>query len=531
MSNSERPWTTTELQRDTLQLDGQTLKGDLSTLLTLTIVGHPDLRRCGEYTLVRGKTAVSRLEPTFTRTDGSSTGPIVDPFISRRATITLRAREGAVTITREQPNADVKVGGEVLGDSAVIPLEQLDQGVVLELQSRVALLLHYRNSLPSLDDLADPHVVGTSDSLRRVRQRIEAVAQTHASVLVLGDTGVGKELVAQAIHRHSTRSRARLVSVNVGALEPSVLASTLFGHVKGAFTGADRDRAGLFREADGGTLFLDEIGDAPAEVQRALLRVLETREIVPVGSDRAERVDVRLIAATDAELTPEAAEGPVRSQLLHRLAQFVVDVPPLRDRCEDIGALFLHFVRQQLAELGALDRLINDSRASTPWIGSDIVRELYLYEWPGNVRELRNAAMRSVIDSLRLPKLRLDWGVRTETTGAHARVPQRLEPVADAPSDKPLRSLGDITKSELLEALRRVDWRPVPAAELLGVSKTSIYQLIRSTPEVPESGKLTPAEIEDALHESAGDVPAAARSLCVPVRGLKVRMTVLGISP
>ena len=386
MPNSERPWTTTELQRDTLQLDGETLKGELSLLLTLTIVGHPDLSRCGEYTLLRGKAAVSRLEPTFTRTEGSFNGPLVDPFISRRDTVSLRAREGAVIITREQPNADVRVGGEVLGARMVVPLDQLSRGVVLEFQSRVALLLHYRNTLPSLDDLADPHVVGTSDALRTVRQRIEAVARTNASVLVLGDTGVGKELVAQAIHRHSARSRGRLVSVNVGALEPSVLASTLFGHVKGAFTGADRERAGLFREADGGTLFLDEIGDAPAEVQRALLRVLETREIIPVGSDRAEPVDVRLIAATDAELTPDFAEGPVRSQLLHRLAQFVVDVPPLRERCEDIGALFLHFVRQQLAELGALDRLINDSRASTPWIGSEVARELDLYEWPGNVR-------------------------------------------------------------------------------------------------------------------------------------------------
>lgn len=522
--------TTTELQRDTLQLDEVVSDDEHRRLLTLTIIGHPDVARCGEYTVLRRSLPINRLEPTFCRPDGRYAGPLVDPFLSRNPLFSVDPVEDRAVVERQHPTADIVVDGGPLHDRVVLDERRLAQGVVLVLQDRVVLLLHLRDELPTSADTHDLRMVGSSDAMRRVRRRIHAVGPTHATTLILGETGVGKELVADAIHRASARASEPIVSVNVGALEPSVLSSTLFGHTRGAFTGAHGPRAGLFREADGGTLFLDEIGDAPPSVQRALLRVLETREVVPIGSDRPEPVDVRLLAATDAHLAAARADGPIRAQLLHRLAQFVIEVPRLRERAEDVALLFLHFVREQAAELGALDRLVPDGRSKSPWIRGDTIAQLYAYGWPGNVRELRNLAIRSVISSVDGPTLRLDWGVRGELIDApdDDRTPLPTTRVAAVAASRATRPLHEITDEELMAALAAADWRPVPAARSLGISKTSIYQLIRSNPSIPQSAHLERAEIREALAAASG-IAAAARALRVPERGLRVRMTALGL--
>lgn len=540
--SQDRSWSTSQLQHDTLQIDDVQGTAAASASLVLTVISHPDLRRCGELVTLHRAISISRLEPLLVRPGGYASGPLADPFLSRKPTLRVEPAGDRARLVREHASAEIRVDGVPLVDACRVTDEQVARGVVIELQNRIAFLLHRRDAPPHRRALHDPHMVGTSDAIDAVRKRIEAVVDTDATVLVLGQTGCGKELVAQALHARGPRANKGLVSVNCGAIEPSVLASTLFGHTRGAFTGADRNRPGLFREADGGTLFLDEIGDAPPEVQRALLRVLETSEIVPVGSDRAEKVDVRLIAATDAKLSPDAGEGPVRSQLLHRLAQFVVEVPPLAQRAEDIALLFHHFVRQQASTLGVEQKLELSAPTSNAWIAASRMHELYAYHWPGNVRELRNVAMRSVIVSAKEQSLALDWGVRAaEPTIPPSRPASSAAPAAPTPEEvatppsgipaiKPMRALRDIGEEELLRALEAHDWRPVPAARAMNISKTSMYQLIRANPSIPESTRLGEDEVREALAAANQDVRAAARALRVPERGLRVRMKTLGIA-
>jgi transcriptional regulator with GAF, ATPase, and Fis domain len=216
---------------------------------------------------------------------------------------------------------------------------------------------------------------------------VEQVAATETTVLIEGETGVGKELVARAIHRRSARSRGPFITVDCGTLPANLVESELFGHERGAFTGASAVRKGRFELADGGTIFLDEIGELPLELQVKLLRVLDAGEFNRVGASRPRRVDVRVIAATNRHLETEVAEGRLREDLFYRIHVYPITVPPLRDRLEDIPALVHHFVRRLAARLGkAID--------SVP---GPTMRRLAGYTWPGNIRELENVLERSVI--------------------------------------------------------------------------------------------------------------------------------------
>jgi formate hydrogenlyase transcriptional activator len=230
-------------------------------------------------------------------------------------------------------------------------------------------------------------VVGRSSALERVLRQIEVVAPTDCTVLITGETGTGKERFARAIHAHSRRSGRAFVSVNCGALAPSLVSSELFGHERGAFTGAVQRRAGRFEMAHGGTIFLDEVGELSADTQVALLRVLQEREFERVGGTRSVRVDVRVIAATNRDLETEIAKGNFRSDLYYRLNVFPIEVPPLRERKEDIEVLAERFVKQYAKRAGKNIRTI-DNRT---------LELLQLYDWPGNVRELQNVIERSVI--------------------------------------------------------------------------------------------------------------------------------------
>ncbi|WNZ66047.1 sigma-54 factor interaction domain-containing protein [Myxococcus sp. MxC21-1] len=218
----------------------------------------------------------------------------------------------------------------------------------------------------------DLGIVGHGEGIHRVREDIIRVADLAVPVLIRGETGTGKELVARAIHASGPRRAGPFVSVNLGALAKELVAAELFGAQRGAYTGASRDREGYFRAAEGGTLFLDEVGEAPPEVQAALLRVLETGEIYPVGGHTPVPVDVRLVSATDAHLEARIQERTFKAPLLHRLAGFEILVPPLRERREDVGLLFLHFARQELEAMGEGGQLTSaDPRAEPgcprPW--------------------------------------------------------------------------------------------------------------------------------------------------------------------
>jgi len=240
-------------------------------------------------------------------------------------------------------------------------------------------------------------IVGGSLALRRVLEGVEQVAATDTTVLLTGETGTGKELIARAIHRRSTRSRGPLIAAHCAAIPQTLLASELFGHERGAFTGAVERRKGLFEQAHHGTLFLDEVGELPAETQVMLLRVLQEREFQRLGGTESVRVDVRIVAATNRDLEAELRAGRIRSDLYYRMNVFPIRVPTLRERPEDIPALVAHFAAKHGERLGRSIARID--RRSLKWLES--------HEWPGNVRELENVVERAVILS-RAGTLRVD---------------------------------------------------------------------------------------------------------------------------
>ena len=225
-------------------------------------------------------------------------------------------------------------------------------------------------------------IIGRSESLRKMLAQLEAVADTPASVLILGESGVGKELVAHAVHSRSSRSNAPLVKVNCASIPKELFESEFFGHVKGAFTGAHRDRIGRFQLADGGTIFLDEIGEIPIELQGKLLRVLQESEFEKVGDDRTRSVDVRVIAATNRNLEKLVMDGEFREDLFYRLSVFPIEVPPLRERREDVVQLARHFLEQTCADFGRDTLRLTRSQAAA----------IESYDWPGNVRELKTSS-------------------------------------------------------------------------------------------------------------------------------------------
>lgn len=230
-------------------------------------------------------------------------------------------------------------------------------------------------------------LVGQSSALRQIINQIELVAPTEASVLILGETGTGKELVAHEIHRRSSRKDAPLVRVNCGSIPKELFESEFFGHAKGAFTGAFKDRAGRFEAAAGGTIFLDEVGELPLEMQSKLLRVLQERCYERVGEDHTRTADVRVISATNQDLKKAVAEGHFREDLYYRIHVFPIEVPPLKKRTEDIPLLAQHFIEISVKEL----------RCRKPRLTRAAITALQNYDWPGNIRELRNVIERAVI--------------------------------------------------------------------------------------------------------------------------------------
>jgi PAS domain S-box-containing protein len=315
------------------------------------------------------------------------------------------------------------------------------------------------------------HIVGESPALRAMLARIEAVADTPASVLIIGETGTGKELVAHAIHARSGRANGPLVKVNCASIPDELFESEFFGHVRGAFTGAHRDRVGRFQLADGGTIFLDEVGEIPLSLQGKLLRVLQEKEFERVGEDTSRTVDVRVIAATNKDLELAVDDGEFREDLYYRLSVFPVQVPPLSKRGDDVIMLALHFLEQVCREFGRPCPSLNQAQ----------VRSLRDYDWPGNVRELRNVIERALILS-KGSTLRLDLSLSQA-------VPKEV-PVesADMPSDEKRAFVTDADMKErvranLVAALEGADWRISGiggAADLLGIRPSTLSDRMRA---------------------------------------------------
>ncbi|MBL4845035.1 MAG: sigma-54-dependent Fis family transcriptional regulator [Planctomycetes bacterium] len=299
-------------------------------------------------------------------------------------------------------------------------------------------------------------VVGRSPGLLSVFSLVEKAAPTGASVLIYGETGTGKELVARAVHFGSRRAEGPFLSVNCAALPEGLLESELFGHEKGAFTGAVASSKGLFRAAEGGTLFLDEIGEMVPAVQAKLLRVLESREVRPVGGTASIRVDVRIVAATHCDLYAASQEGKFREDLFYRLAVIEVDVPPLRDRPEDISLLARHFLARLALERGEPERRLSP----------EVLERLRAYAWPGNVRELMNCLERAVI-------------VGGETLAVEDLGPRVQDASVSAPASGATLTLLDREREHIREVLGQTGGDRKQAAQLLGIDLSTLYRKLK----------------------------------------------------
>jgi formate hydrogenlyase transcriptional activator len=310
-------------------------------------------------------------------------------------------------------------------------------------------------------------IVGTSPALHAVLARVSKVAPTDSSVLITGETGTGKELIARAVHRRSQRSSRPFVSVNCAAIPRDLLASELFGHEKGAFTGAIQRRMGRFELAEGGTIFLDEIGELPAETQVTLLRVLQEREFERIGGTGSIRSDVRLIAATNRDLQAAIAAGAFRSDLFYRLNVFPIEVPPLRERREDISVLVAYFIDRYARKAGKSFRSINKQS----------MESLQSYPWPGNIRELQNIIERSVVVC--------DTENFSVDQSWLSRQPLRSEPKGRSEERRPelSRTLAGEEREMIEAALRESGGRvsgPSGAAVKLGIPGSTLDSKIRS---------------------------------------------------
>lgn len=318
-------------------------------------------------------------------------------------------------------------------------------------------LPEYREHVDFADsDFAGLDIIGASPALRHVLSQVEAVAATDSTALILGETGTGKEVISKAIHKLSSRRHHSLVRADCGSIPVGLLESELFGHEKGAFTGAIARNIGRFELAHEGTLFLDEVGDIPLELQSKLLRVLQEQELERLGSARTVRVNFRLIAATNRDLAQMVSAGQFRGDLYYRLNVFPIRLPALRERMEDVPKLVWHFVRKFAARMSKLiDRIPDDD-----------MRALTEYHWPGNVRELQNLIERSVILSadsvLHLPLAELSCA-------------------APRPARKP-RTLAEAEREHILYTLSNTDWvvgGPDGAAVRLEVKRTTLLDKMR----------------------------------------------------
>jgi two-component system nitrogen regulation response regulator GlnG len=497
-------------------------------LLSLTLLLHPEVERVGEVAFLEPRSRLSRLEPELGPVGGGARRPLGDPHISRRP-IVIDGDGGRVVLAPPAGAGDVRVDGQPLREPRSLGAAELARGAVIELGERVALLLHRRR--PGAAGRGHG-LVGDSEAIGRVRAEIDRVAGVDAPVLLGGETGTGKELVARAIHAASGRARGPFIAVNLAAIPPAMAASQLFGHARGAFTGAAGDHDGFFTRADGGTLFLDEVGEMPGEIQAMLLRALDSGEVWPLGAPACRRVDVRVVAATDADLAARAADGRFKLPLLHRLAGYVLRLPPLAERRDDVARLLLHFLAAELAAAGEPDRLAAGD--GPPWLPAGAVAALVRRDWPGNVRELRNVARRIVIASRGSARAAIESVVDGDVLGSRDGGEPQL-----AVGTRERRDGGEgrdgregrpaLTAERMLEVLRQHGWKTGDAAAALGVSKTTLYALMERTPGIRKARDLSAGEILAQRDAAGGDVDRMAEALEVSRRGLVLRMRELGL--
>jgi transcriptional regulator with PAS, ATPase and Fis domain len=415
----------------------------------------------------------ARLTPEFAvrpvaPTDLVASGPLVD---AHGAVVLIEAghdvRELAALCDLPASRALVLLMEDADEDRLDLAIESLRPRSVLGADApSAALRLALRHAIPAENagegarhnHRRAPALLGVSQAIRDLMEEVRRLAASNIPVLILGETGTGKELVARAIHEQSPRANRAFVAVNCGALPDTLLESELFGHVRGAFTGADRDKYGLFEEAEGGTLLLDEVGDTSPAFQTKLLRALEAREIRPVGGTEIKRVDVRVVSATHRDLREMVDEGTFRQDLLYRLNTATLFVPPLRRRRVDIPFLAQHFAEE-----------FGDEHARKIMLDESFLDGLARQDFPGNVRELRNAVERAI--ALTAPG---------ELVGESHLVHEGKPDLGGAPRDGTLRErLDEVEREALRDALDRFHGNRTRMAEALGLSRVGLRNKLR----------------------------------------------------
>jgi len=300
-------------------------------------------------------------------------------------------------------------------------------------------------------------IIGRSDALMSIFKMIEKISAINSSVLIQGESGTGKELIAKAIHYNSPRADGAFVAINCAALPENLLESELFGYVKGAFTGAHATKLGLFKTADGGTLFLDEVSEMPPSLQVKLLRALQEREFIPLGSSKPVTFDARIIAATNRNLEEEIAENRFREDLYYRLSVFSLTLPPLRERREDIPLLVRYFIEKYTRELNIPPKPVSE----------EALQALINYEWRGNVRELQNAIERAVTLS----------DETLEVSHLPSKVIEARSAIRDLTGQT--LTLDEVERKHILETLRKVGDDKARAAEILGIDLSTLYRKLK----------------------------------------------------
>ena len=365
-----------------------------------------------------------------------------------------------------RPNGAVVIFRDISDRKEIEKQRELAHAEISILKEKLELERDYlRDEVNSSGNFND--IIGTSESLKRTLAQVDAVAATPASVLILGESGVGKEMIARAIHTQSNRSQEALVKVNCASIPSELFESEFFGHVKGSFTGAHKDRIGRLQLADGGTLFLDEVGEIPLSQQGKLLRALQENEFERVGDDHTVKVDVRVIAATNRDLVAEIKAGRFREDLFYRLSVFPIQVPPLRDRINDIAPLAASFLDRACRELGKEAHSLTKGN----------IEQLKSHSWPGNIRELKNTIERAVISS-NSKKLNLDLAI---VNAASVRQDISSEPKAVSTEFLTNIEFKALEKENIYAALRAANWKTWGsggAAQLLGIKPSTLaYQM------------------------------------------------------
>ena len=574
------------LHQETIDFSLSTLGSADGALVGLSVLLHPNVARIGQVNAlfslaVGGTRRLSRLEPDFHWHGVDRGEPLASPVLSRTPIIIRGTEHGSISIENPAAINAVLVQGQALLGQREFPASDLETGIVISLSGSVLVLLHWLSA--DRDPLPDLGIFGESLEIRRVREEIRRVADLDACVLIRGESGSGKELVASAIHRQSRRQAESYITVNMGAIPSSVGASMLFGHARGAFTGAANPSPGFFGSADRGTLFLDEVGETPRDLQALLLRAIREGEIQPVGEPRARNVDVRVISATDADLNGMVERGQFAMPLLRRLEGYTIAIPPLRQRRDDLARLFFRFLTQELKDTGELDKLKEPQPSQKPWLPANVVASLLDYEWPGNVAELETIAKRIAITNRQRKGFYLDPMIaerlahsrgpgaslaagtelsRTETgpstlqpatqqpatqqpatrqlatqsPGAQPVLtvqPISLAPTPTPPGQRPVtlpargKDAASLEDAEIALAMREHRFKIKAAAIALGVSRSWLNTRLESCQGIRKAKELGRDEILSASSAVGGELSAMAERLEVSEHGLKLRVKAL----